>query len=55
MNLIKETIFMYVLHSERAKFEALGWVAYELGPPHCFYSVLMEWCGEGEPRYPKNE
>lgn len=51
MNLTKEQIFMYVIHAERAKFEELGWVAYELGPPHCFYSVLMEWCGEGDPKY----
>lgn len=50
-----ERVFMYVVHNRRAAFEALGWVISELGPPHCFYAVLAEWCGEGEPKLPGDE
>ena len=38
--------FRYVIYSEIEKYEAMGWVyAGELGPPHCFYAVLMELVG----------
>ena len=47
--------FKYVLHRDRTEYEALGWVAFDLGLPHGIYSVGMEWCGEGEPRYPKGD
>ena len=36
--------FKYVLHADRAAYEAAGWVFYaDLGPSHGRYSVLMEW------------
>jgi hypothetical protein len=42
--------FRYVLHSDRAAYEAKGWeVAADLGPTHGQWSVLMRWTGEGEP------
>lgn len=35
--------FRYVPHSEVLTYEAQGWVIVSLlGPPHGFYSVLME-------------
>ncbi len=47
-----ERIFRYVVHSKRAAYEACGWLISELGPPHCDYSVLAEWVGDGEPVEP---
>jgi hypothetical protein len=47
-----ERIFRFVPHRLRDAYEALGWVASDLGPPHCFYSVLCEWMGDGEPVEP---
>ena len=47
-----DRIFRYVPHRLRAAYEALGWAASELGPPHCFYSCLCEWMGDGEPVEP---
>ncbi len=45
--------FAYVLHSKRADYEAAGWTfSAELRLPHCRYSVLMEWTGEGDPPRP---
>lgn len=42
--------FRYVRHADRAAYESAGWVfAADLGMPHCLYSVLMRWGGEGEP------
>ena len=36
--------FKYVLHADRAAYEAAGWVfSADLGPSHGRYSVLMEW------------
>lgn len=49
---MNERIFRYVIHSKREAYEALGWVASDLGAPHCFYSCLCEWIGEGEPVEP---
>jgi hypothetical protein len=45
--------FKYVLHKDVAVYEALGWkhAAY-LGGSHGLYSVLMEWCGSGDPVMP---
>jgi hypothetical protein len=51
-----ERVFYYVRHSDRAAFEALGWVySADLGMPHAAYSSLYEWAGEGEPRFPNND
>jgi hypothetical protein len=47
-----ERIFKYVPHSLREAYESLGWIISELGPPHCDYSVLAEWIGDGEPLFP---
>jgi len=46
--------YAYVPHHRQKEFEALGW-EYEndLGPPHCVYSSLYRWTGEGEPVYPR--
>lgn len=42
--------FRYARHDDVRGFEAAGWrVASDLGPTHRAYSVLMQWCGEGEP------
>lgn len=48
--------YAYVPHHRQKEFEALGW-EYEadLGLPHCVYSSLYKWVGEGEPNYPKIE
>ncbi len=46
--------FTYVPRYLVTDYEAAGWIyAGELGPPHCFYSVLMQWAGEGEPTEPR--
>lgn len=38
-----ERIFRYVPHSQVDERLKEGWVfAADLGPPHCFYAVLME-------------
>ena len=35
--------FRYVVRSRIDEYKAEGWeVASELGPPHCYYAVLME-------------
>lgn len=50
---MKERIFRYVLHSRRMAYEAAGWIfSADLGLPHGFYSVLMEWAGAGDPVEP---
>lgn len=45
----------YVRHTEWPAWTALGW-AFEtdLGPPHCFYSALYVWRGEGDPVTPRD-
>lgn len=48
----RERTFRYVTHDKREAFERVGWLASDLGPPHCFYAVLMEWIGQGEPVLP---
>lgn len=41
----------YARHDDVSAFIAAGWcVCADLGPTHGFYSVLMRWCGEGDPR-----
>lgn len=36
-------VFRYVPHSQIAEYEAQGWTLVSLiGPPHGFYSVLMQ-------------
>lgn len=46
-----ERIFRYVPHSQVAERLEEGWtIAADLGPPHCFYAVLME-----APKKPKNK
>lgn len=38
-----ERVFYYVRHCDVAERLKEGWtIAADLGPPHCFYSVLME-------------
>jgi hypothetical protein len=49
-----ERIFRYIPHRLRAAYEAAGWVASELGPPHGEYSCLMEFVGDGDPVEPDN-
>lgn len=41
----------YVSHSERAAYEAAGWVYLPANrrTPHDIYGITMEWVGEGEP------
>lgn len=42
--------FRYARHADVPALEASGWrFASHLGPTHGAYSVLMQWCGEGEP------
>jgi hypothetical protein len=43
--------FLYVRHADAAALtETKLWaVIADLGPTHGAYSVLMQWCGEGEP------
>jgi len=45
--------YCYAPHAAWPLWTRLGW-AYdgELGPPHCFYSSLYVWRGEGEPVMP---
>lgn len=51
-----ERIFMYVTHSRRAAFEALGWkFSAHLGRTHGMYSALYEWVGEGPPQFPTED
>ncbi len=46
-------VFRYVPRYRVAAYEAAGWIfAGELGPPHGFYSILMEWPLDGEPIEP---
>jgi hypothetical protein len=46
---MSERIFRYVRHCDIERRLSDGWfVSADLGPPHCFYSVLMEFvcsCG----------
>lgn len=52
MNL-KEEYFCYVPHSLQKLFEDYGWEFHsDLGPPHCVYSSLFKWVGDGDPVYP---
>ena len=51
---MSERIFKYVPHHLSAAYEAAGWIVSDLGPPHCFYSVLCEWMGDGEPVEPSS-
>jgi hypothetical protein len=46
--------YFYVPYQFEAEFSALGWVFDSLlGPPHCAYSSLWRWAGEGEPAIPE--
>lgn len=46
--------YAYVPHHRQKEFEALGWeFEADLGPPHCVYSSLYKWVGEGEAVYPR--
>lgn len=49
-------IFRYVVHRLIPAYEALGWVNTKVlaGTHHGYYSELMEWKGEGEPKEPAN-
>lgn len=52
----EERVFAYVTHSAVQLYAANGWeFSANLGPPHCFYSVLMEWVGDGDPVFPTKE
>lgn len=42
--------FRYVRHADVSRREAEGWtLAGDLGPTHGYWSVLMQWSGEGDP------
>ena len=44
------TYWKFVRHAEVAAHEAQGWrVAFDLGPTHGQWSVLMQWTGKGAP------
>lgn len=50
------TFYRYVIHSQRADYEAAGWVfSAELRPTHGQYSILMEWPFAGDPVEPKSQ
>lgn len=44
--------FRYVNHDQVEAFLKKGWVVADTmeGTPHGFYSILMKWMGEGEPK-----
>jgi len=44
--------FVYIPHSQRAAFKALGWICSSLRRPHGLYSVLGEWPFDTAPVYP---
>lgn len=49
----KDGTYAYVPHHRQKEFEAIGWeFEADLGPPHCVYSSLYKWVGEGEAVYP---
>ena len=50
-----DQVFNYFQNGLVHAWEKLGW---EVTPilndtHHCFYSVMMRWDGEGEPKYPE--
>lgn len=56
----QERLFHYVSHADIPAWEALGWVntgSLSGNSPchHGHYSELMEWLGEGEPKYPESK
>lgn len=52
----KEEYFCYVPHSLQKLFEDHGWEFHsDLGPPHCVYSSLFKWVGNGDPVYPETK
>ena len=52
---MRERHFRYIPHSQRAAYEAIGWVVSDLGEPHSHYSVLGEWARPGEPVTPSHD
>jgi hypothetical protein len=45
--------FVYIPHSRRAAFKALGWICSSLRGPHGLYSVLGEWPFDTAPVFPE--
>ncbi|MGE0533170.1 MAG: hypothetical protein AB7P35_17815 [Hyphomonadaceae bacterium] len=56
---MSETFLLrYVRHEDRPAYEVLGWECAGNGQRmghHGYWSCLMRWSGEGEPRTPEME
>jgi len=44
---------VYIPHSRREAFSALGWIITRMMPPHGCYSCIGEWPFDSAPVYPE--